>query len=218
MAWPLWPKSKVEYHSTPQGILTESGIWYRTTIDLLNEYAGALFEREPLELHLARSDIWIRSPHTLSIWILAFGIMVYQPWKLAIAIPVFFLVWQILSPALVTRRMSFLLRVLDAVLLQAILYAGTMSVLAMSGQYGAVAVGIGGFVCFRWGILTHLTRPIVVRCWKAMYKLPVPDHILRAFMIRSALKCGINLAGFEEIEQSVIENMFRKKTSGRRKS
>ena len=211
MAWPLWPKSRVEYYNTPQGILTESGIWYRTTVDLLNEYAGELFEREPLELHLARSDTWIRSPHTLSLWLLALGILYYHPWKLVVAIPLFFLVWQIVAPALVSRTAISLLRVLDAVILQAVLYAGVMSVLALFGQYESLAVGLIGFICLRWGILTYLTRPIVVRCWKTMYKLPVPDHILRAFMIRSALRNGINLAGFEEIEQNVIDNMFKKK-------
>ena len=211
MAWPLWPKSRVEYYNTPQGILTESGIWYRTTVDLLNEYAGELFEREPLELHLARSDAWIRSPHTLSLWLLALGILYYHLWQLAVAIPLFFLVWQIVAPALVSRTAISLLRVLDAVILQAVLYAGVMSVLALSGQYESLAVGLIGFICLRWGILTYLTRPIVVRCWKTMYKLPVPDHILRAFMIRSALRNGINLAGFEEIEQNVFKNMFKKR-------
>ena len=211
MAWPLWPKSRVEYYNTPQGILTESGIWYRTTVDLLNEYAGELFEREPLAMHLARSDTWIRSPHTLSLWLLALGILYYHPLQLVVAIPFFFLLWQIVAPALVSRTAIFLLRVLDAVILQAVLYAGVMSVLALSGQYESVAVGLVGFICLRWGILTYLTRPIVVRCWKIMYKLPVPDHILRAFMIRSALRHGINLAGFEEIEQNVIDNMFKKK-------
>ena len=211
MAWPLWPKSRVEYYNTPQGILTESGIWYRTTVDLLNEYAGELFEREPLELHLARSDTWIRSPHTLSLWLLAPGILYYHPWQLVVAIPLFFLVWQIVAPALVSRTAVSLLSVLDAVILQAVLYAGVMSVLALSGQYESLAVGLIGFICLRWGILTYLTRPIVVRCWKTMYKLPVPDHILRAFMVRSALRNGINLAGFEEIEQNVIDNMFKRK-------
>ena len=212
MVWPLWLKSKVIYHSTPQGILTESRIWYRTTVDLLNEYAGELFEREPLEFHLARSDMWIRSPHTLSLWLLALGVMYYHPWKLAVTVPLFFLVWQIVAPALVNRTMASLLRVLDAAILQAVLYAGTMSMLALDGQYGSLAVGLVGFICFRWGILTYLTRPVVVRCWKIMYKLPVPDHILRAFLIRSALKHGINLAGFGEIEQGIIENMFKERS------
>ncbi len=210
MAWPLWPKSRVEYYNTPQGILTESGVWYRTTVDLLNEYAGELFERESLGLHLARSDTWIRSPHTLSIWLLALGIMYYQPWQLIVAIPLFFLLWQIVGPALVNRTITSIMRFMDAVILQAALYAGTMSILAMSGQYESVLIGLVGFICLRWGILTYLTRPVVVRCWEVMYKLPAPDHILRAFMIRSALRHGINLAGFEEIEKNVINNVFKK--------
>lgn len=213
MVWPLWPKSEIEYHNTSQGILTESGIWYRTTVDLLDEYAGELFEREALGVHLARSDTWIRSPHTLSLWLLALGLMVYNPWQLAIAVPGFFLIWQIIAPALVNRSLSPYLRLLDAALLQAILYATIMSVLAMSGQYLAVAVGLVGFVCIRWGVLTYLMRPFVARCWKSFYKLPASDHVLRAFMIRSALRYGINLTEFKKIEQSIIANILKKKMS-----
>ena len=217
MAWPLWPKNTVKYHDTPQGILTESGIWYGTTVNLLNEYAAEVFEREPIEAHLARADTWIRSPHTLSAWLLALGLIYYDPWQIAVVVLGFFLGWQILAAALVNRGVSTLLRILDAVLMQAILYAGTMSILAMTGRYQAVAVGLIGFICFRWGILSYLMRPLIIRCWKAMYRLPVPDHILRAFIVRSALRHGINLADFADIEQEIIQNVFKKKAPRGRK-
>ncbi|MCY4205022.1 MAG: hypothetical protein OXE92_04765 [Bacteroidetes bacterium] len=211
MGWPLWPKSKVQYYDTPQGLLTESGTWYRTTIDLLNEYAAKLFEHEPLEVLLARSDTWLRSSHTLSLWLLGLGVLYYNPWQLAIVVPCFFLVWQIVCPALVSRRFSPLLRVMDAVVLQAILYAGTMTSLAISSQYQALVVGLGGFIFIRWGVLAYIMRPLVTRCWKVMYKLPASDHILRAFIVRSALNQGIVLSDFKDIEQNIIQNMLKKK-------
>jgi len=216
MSWPLWPKTKVEYHDTPHGILTESGVWYRTTIDLLNEYAAELFEREPLEVCLARSDTWLRSPHTLSLWLLALGILYYNPWHLAIAVSIFFLIWQIICPALVNQSFSPFLRAMDAVLSQAILYAGTMSTLAMSGRYQALVVGLTGFVCIRWGVLTYVVRPLVSRCWKTIYKLPAPDYILRSFIIRGALRHGITLSNFENIERSIIQHMLRKERKKKR--
>ena len=217
MAWPLWPKNTVIYRDTPQGILTESGVWYRTTVALLNEYAANVFEREPIEIHLARADTWIRSPHTLSAWLLALGLLYYAPWQVTVVVLIFFPVWQIVAPALVNRGISPLLRVLDAVLMQAILYAATMSILAMTGQYQAVAVGLIGFVCLRWGVLSFLMRPLIIRCWKAMYKLPVPDHILRAFIVRSALRYGVNLANFADIEQKIVQHVFKKKAPRGRK-
>lgn len=212
MSWPLWPKSRVKYHNTPQGILTESGIWYKTTVDLLNDYASELFEREPLELHLAFSDAWLRSPHTLSLWIMALGIMYLDPWQIALSVLLFFPAWQIIAPSLVSRNFTPILKIFDAVLLQAILYATTMSLLAMSGQYDALVIGLIGFVIFRWGVLTYLMRPVVSRCWKIMYTLPVPDHILRSYIIRGALRHGITLKDFESIEQSIVENIINKKS------
>ncbi len=216
MRWPLWPKSAVKYHNTPQGILTESGIWYKTTVDHLNEYAAELFEREPIEVQLALADTWLRSPHTLSLWILAIGVVYFNPWQVAITVVIFFMIWQIIAPSLVSRNFSLILRIFDAVLLQALLYATTMSLLAMSGKYHAVSVGLIGFVLLRWGVLIYLIRPVVSRCWNAMYRLPVPDHILRSFIIRGALRQGIRLSGFRDIEQSIVQDVLRKKANGRR--
>ncbi len=213
MGWPLWPKNKVEYLNTPQGIFTESGIWYRTTVDLLLEYAEELFERIPIEVHLARSDTWIRSPQTLSLWILALGGLLCPPWQLSVTVLGFYFLWQIVAPALVNLHLYPLLRILDSVLLQAVLYATAMSVLAMSGQYTNVIIGLIGFICIRWGILSFLMRPLVNRCWKTLYKLSAPDHTLRAFIIRSALQNGILLANFQEIEDSIIQTMFKNKSS-----
>jgi len=211
MAWPIWPKRTVEYHNTPQGILTESGVWYKTTVQHLNEYAEELFEREPLEVQLALADTWIRSPRTLSLWLLPCGILYFDPSQWGVIVVSFFLIWQIIAPAMVNRRLSLLLKLLDAVLMQAILYATTMSVLAMSGQYHALSVGLVGLIVFRWGVLGYLTRPIVTRCWKTMYILPAPDHVLRAFIVRGALRYGITLVDFEDIEQKIVEKMSKKK-------
>ena len=210
MAWPLWPKTSVKFHDTPHGILTESGVWYRTTVELLNEYAAELFEIEPLEKHLAYSDTWIRSPHTLSVWLLALGVVMYNPWQSLAVVAFIFLGWQIVAPALVSRSLSPLLRILDAVLLQAILYAALMSMLAMSGKFQSLAAGLLGFICLRWGILTYLMRPLVSRCWRKMFKLPIPDYILRAFIIRGALKKGVVLADFEGIEQRISQYFLKK--------
>ncbi len=213
MAWPIWPKKTVEYHSTPQGILTESGVWYKTTIQHLNDYAGDLFDQEPLDVYLALADTWIRSPYTISLWLLPFGILSYDLFQWSVIVLSFFLIWQIIAPALVNRTLSPLLKLLDAVLMQALLYAVTMSILAMSGRYDALAVGLLGFILFRWGILSYLTRPIVTFCWKTMYTLPAPDHILRAFIIRGALRNGITLADFEDIERKVAEQITKKKST-----
>jgi len=218
MRWPLWPKNRVKFHNTPQGILTESGIWYKTTVDLLNEYASDLFDREPIEIQLALADTWLRSPNTLSLWFMAIGIIYFDPWKVAVAVVLFFLIWQIIAPSLVSRNLSPIMKIFDAVLLQAMLYATVMSLLAMSGQFDAVAVGLIGFILLRWGILTYLLRPVVSRCWKAMYTLPAPDHVLRSFIIRGALRQGIGLMDFQEIERSILQNILKKKIHRREDS
>ncbi len=210
MAWPLWPKSKIEFLNTPQGIITESGIWYQTTVDLLFEYAGELLERIPVEVHLARSDTWVRSPQTLSLWLLALGIVFYPPWLLSVVVLGFYLLWQIVAPAVVSLRLSPLLRILDSVFLQAVLYAATMSFLAISGNYTGVIIGLVGFLCLRWGVLSFLMRPLVHRCWNMLYQLPAPDHTLRAFIIRSALHNGVLLDDFKSIEESIIQTIQKK--------
>ena len=210
MKWIGWPSSVANFVDTPNGILTDSGNWYRTRVQLLRDYAGPVLEHEPLERLLAQSDAWLRTPRSLAVWLLPPFLVGMPPVQAALAMLCVFFIWQALGPSFVSRRVLPIMRALDAVALQALWYAWMMTQFARSAEYSALAVGLGGFVCLRWGVIGYIMRPVVKWLWSALYRMPVADQVLRAFIVRAALHHGITLADFANMEQEILQHLSRK--------
>ncbi|MDE2732077.1 MAG: hypothetical protein OXM02_01095 [Bacteroidota bacterium] len=205
-----WPKREAAYVDTPKGIFTDAGYWYRTRESMLINYAEEVFERETLGCLLAKSDSWLRSPETLALWLLPALLIAAGPIQAVLTTLGFYLVWKIVSPAVVSRRLLPLVRLLETVLLQALWYVWVMVEAARAGQYVVLAIGLSGFIVIRWGILSYLMRPVIKWLWQSMYRMPVADHVLRAFIIRSALRHGITLRDFADTERQIAEYLSRK--------
>lgn len=210
MKWLGWPKREAAYVDTPKGIFTESGYWYRTRESMLEDYAREVFEHEPIGRLLSKSDSWLRSPETLTLWAIPVLLLTVAPLQAIIAALGFYLVWKTVSPAIVSRIALPAVRMLETVLLQALLYLWAMVSVARSEQYLALVIGLGGFIFLRWGILSYLMRPVVKWLWQSMYRMPVADHVLRAFIIRAALHHGITLSDFADTERQIAEFLGRK--------
>ena len=210
MKWLGWPGREVRFADTPRGILTETHNWYHTREQLLHDYAGSVLEHEPLGRLLAQSDTWLRSPLSLAVWLLPLLLTGMPPVQAAMVVLVVYFCWQVMGPMFVSRFMLPFMRVLDTVLLQMLWYACMMTYLAQSGQFAALAVGVGSFVCLRWGVVAFVTRPAVQLLWGRMYRMPVTDHVLRACIVRAALHYGITLKDFAGIEQQIIQHLSRK--------
>ena len=210
MTWHFWPKRECTFVDTPKGILTDSGILYRTREHLVQQYAGAVLEHEPLGRLLARSDVWMRSAQSLAVWLLPILLYWRSALEAGLITVALYMVWTLVGPSLVSRTAAPLMRVLDAVSLQALWYVGWLSRAASDGAYTALIIGLAGFVSLRWGLIAFLARPLVNRLWGAMYRLPVPDHILRAYIIRAALHYSITLSDFAHMEQEVADTLRRR--------
>ena len=210
MKWLRRPDRRCTYVDTPQGIFTDALVWFRTREAWLDEYAGAVFERKPLHRCLADAMLWLRSAQTLALWLLPALLLTIGTWQAAVAVVVFFVAWQTLGPSLVNRTVIRMLRVLEQVILQALFYVGALSWLALSNHMVAVVTGLTGFVLLRWGVLRMVVRPLEKVLWGALYRLPVPDHVLRAVIVRAALHYRIMLADFAPIEESIVRNIRRR--------
>ena len=154
-----WPSRESTYVDTPKGIFTDSGYWYRTRESMLQDYAAEVFEHESVGRLLAKSDTWLRSPKTLTLWILPLLLVSVGPIQAVATTLGFYLVWKILSPSVVSRFLLPVIRLLEVVLLQALWYLWMMMRAAGAEQWTALAIGLGGFVILRWGILSYLMRP-----------------------------------------------------------
>ena len=210
MKFPRLHSAETTFVDTPEGIYTASGVWFRTREESLYAYAGPVFDREPLARLFMQAEVWLRSPMTLALWLLPLLLFMLSPLQAALAALVVYVGWESLGPSFVSRTVSGVFRVLDLVLLQALYFVLTLSILAAQEQLAALGVGLGGFILLRWSLVRMVTQPVVKRIWATLYKMPVPDQVLRSFIIRAALKYRVSLPELDRIEQEILENLKRK--------
>lgn len=205
MKWP-WSRPAREvpaYIDTPSGILSAGGVRYSTTKALLDEYAGPVFERVPLERLIAWAEGWLVSPPALAGLVLLMLLLV-SSWPIALVASILtYGAWAIAAPGMATPTGANALRWLGHPVVQGLLFIGGLSALAASGQIAETWAGIAGFVALRLGAVQAALRPIVTPVQDRLYALPIPDQTLRSVIVRTAVKRGVRLAGMNEIESSV---------------
>ncbi len=193
------------YVDGPAGLVTEAGTRFRTTEALLRDFAGPVFEIEPLDRLVRRADVWLRAPATLALWVLPASLLVAAPWLAAlVALGTYFL-GAMLAPAAPGRPLAAALAVLEKPLVQAPAYLVVLTWLGWGGEVAAVVVGLAGFVGFRLGLVPALLRPLTEAIHDRLYPLPAPDQTLRAVIVRSALRHGVALPELQRLERSARE-------------
>ncbi|MDX1740477.1 MAG: hypothetical protein R3178_04250, partial [Rhodothermales bacterium] len=184
-------------------IVTGNGTVYRSTEKSLREYAPGLLERVPLDKLVTDSDLWLRLPMDLSLWILPVGLWQGGPWLGATSMISVYVVSAVLSPAGVSLYAMPLVRFLDRVTLQALYFIVSLSVLAQNGRLPEMWTGVGGFVVLRWSLMSRALGPILDRATGRIFRMPVPDQVLRAVIIKYAIRFGVSIPSLSDIEEDV---------------
>ena len=188
---------------TGRFIVTGNGTMYHSTEESLDKYAPGLFERVPLDRIVGDSDLWLRLPMDLSLWILPVGLFQGGPWLGATGMVSVYIVSAVISPAGVSLFALPVLRVLDRVTLQAIYFIITLSILAQTGRFPELWTGVGGFVALRWSLLSRAASPVVTSAASRLYRMPVPDQVLRAVIVKYAIRFGVSIPTMSDIEHDV---------------
>lgn len=191
---------------TPSGIFTASGVWFHTTEEALRNYAAPVLDHVPLDRLIHWAEVWIRSPQIIALWGLPLLLVWMPPGLAALVALLLYLGWTVLSPAVASSTAAWIFDKLDVVVAQGAYYVLVLSYIAALDRYGAVGVGLAGFILLRWGLLKRAVHPLVRRGLRALYALPVSDQVLRAFIIRVALNYELSLPQLDAIEQRMIEN------------
>lgn len=197
------------YVDTPQGIFTAAGVWFRTTRKELEHYAGPVFEHESIERLIERSEVWLRSPQSLAVWLLPVFLWLIEPVPAGLATLTVYVGWKTLGPSLVNRTLGRVFEMLDPVWLQGAYYVGVLSYLAALGQIPDVWMGLAGFILLRWGIVERVTDLLVRIIWSTLYAMPINDQILRGFIIRAAMKYRVSLPQLDTLERRIIEKFSK---------
>lgn len=199
------------YLDTPRGIFSAGGHWFRTTEALLQEYAGPVFGKVPLSYLIQSADRWLDAPRTFALWVLPVQLLAATPPASAIAAVLIYAAGFMLGPAMVSRWGASLLGWLEKPGLQVALYTGAMSWLSVEDQFGAVAVGLVGFVLLRWRLVGWALDRGLSPLRNRLYPLPAPDQVLRTLVVRTAIRYGIALPELDRMEARLIESLRRNK-------
>ena len=201
------------YVDTPRGIFTAGGIWFGTREADLKEYAGELLEKAPLDFLIRQTELWLRFPQTVSLWLIPLLLFSLGIPETVLIVLSTYLVLESTGALLVNRLFSPFLRFMDHVGVQAGLYIITLSVLGASGFHMGVITGLLGFILFRWGLIEKLFKVLFQWFRQKFYPLPYPDQILKSLMIRYALYHRIDLPQLAEMEGDILRrlNRLRKK-------
>ncbi|NNF57471.1 MAG: hypothetical protein HKN04_04450 [Rhodothermaceae bacterium] len=190
------------YLDTPTGIVTTAGTRFRTTEGLLHEFAGPVFAQEPLERLIRHAEAWLRGGVALALCVLLLGVLWVPAWLAGLLAVLTYTVWEGVAPSAPSVAGARLLRVVEHPLVQGVPYVIVLSLLGMAGRIDAVVVGLLGFVGFRLGAIQALLRPLLDPLRARLFPLPVPDQVLRAFIVRAALRHGVALTELTQLEQS----------------
>jgi len=191
------------YLDTPGGLISASGVHFRTTRALLEQFAGPVLEKVSLDTLLERAEVWLRSGQTVALWVLALLLFVLPPVGAALAALTVYLGWETLGLSFVSRRLVAVFRVLEKPFVQAVLYVAVLSYLGSEGHAGAVGVGLAGFVLIRWRVLPLALKPVLRLLRRPLYTLPPPDQVLRAFVLRAALRHNVDLPELEQLKRDL---------------
>ncbi len=180
---------------------------------MLEAYAGPVLAREPLPRLIEGATVWLRSPQTLTLWLLP--LLLWQlpaGWAALLALLIY-VAWQGMAPGLVNRAVLLLFRQLERVSFQAIYYVVILSLFAERGDTAAVVIGLAGFIALRWQLLDRIVNPLVRRLWAVLFPLPVPDQVLRSLILRTALKYRLPIPEIDRMERQLLNLWNYKRTS-----
>ncbi len=188
---------------TPQGLVSPHGVHFRTTRALLEDFAGPVLKIVSLPTLIDRAEVWLRSGPAITLWALAMLLLFVPPLWAGIGALFVYLGWETFSPLWASRWLVGLLRGLENPIVQAVLYVAVLSALGVRGEVGAVGVGLAGFVLVRWGMIPWLLRPVLKALRRPLYTLPVADQVLRAFVLRAALRHNVALPQLEALKRDL---------------
>lgn len=195
------------FADTPAGVFTAAGTWYRTREQDLQRFAAPALEAPDLTPLLRGADLLVGAPRTLVLWLVPLLLLVL-PWTwAAVWAVVLFALLTLTLPALATPPLVRLLRLLDPVVGQMLFYLFVLSLLAARGEFAALWMGLGLFVALRWGLLSTVLRPVADR----LYAPALADRVLRALIVRTALRRGVAMPEVAEMERSLLATLHHRR-------
>lgn len=198
---------------TPAGIVTLDGGRFHTTEEDLRAFGPDVVDRYGMDALLKMASTWHQLPTTKGLLVLVALLPSVSLWQAIVAALAVWLFTSVVSPSTVFLSAINPLQWVSHPVVQGLLYVLVLSILAASGRLTAVAVGLIGFIVFRWQLLDRLGARLVAALRKPLSPLPAQDAILRNLIVRAALKHGYSVGGTDAMQRRVIEIMNYRRSS-----
>ncbi|MDZ4701580.1 MAG: hypothetical protein SH809_17850 [Rhodothermales bacterium] len=202
--------AQTAFVDTPEGIFTADGLWFRVTEVELQAYAGPLLAHVSLTELMARAGRWMLAGQTIGIWAAAGFLLTLPALPATLLTLLVFLLVQCFRPILLSIWFDPVLRILQAVPAQMLVYIVALSAFGIAGAYVKLVLGIAFFVALRWRMLEKMAKPIVQAITRSLYPLPVADQVLRSTILRAALKHRVSLPELDRIEKRIEHLLGRR--------
>jgi hypothetical protein len=161
-----------------------------------------VFAHEPLGALVRRAEVWVRAPATLALLALPIFLLGLPWWAAGLLALALYASAALALPAGPSRWAGGVLAVLERPLFQGVFYVLVLSWLGLGGEIAAVIVGLAGFVGFRLGAVQAAMAPLLAPAHARLYPLPPNDQVLRAHVVRAALRHGVRLPELARLERS----------------
>jgi hypothetical protein len=193
---------------TELGIVTRNRDWFHITSSHIEQYAPGLLKAVTLETLIRDAEAWIRSTDSLSLLLLLGLLFFVNPWVAVAVALAFHWVWYNYKSGFVTRGVGKLLAFINSDGFIMITAFVALSLLGVSGQTVAAAVGIIFFFLMKLGVLKM--------GWNALAKdykdtITLNDRVLKMVIIKYAVHEDVAPSEVQDMEQRIKDAALRLK-------
>jgi len=209
------PQTDFPYLDTPAGIIIPKGHMFHTTENLLQKYAGPLFEHYPVGKMLEKAAVWIESTDGIGI-ILSLVLLWWLPVIPAVILAfTLSLLWHFNISAVAGPGLSWMMKLISNDFFQLLIAIFPLSWFGMQGMYFHLLAGILLFVFFKFGWIRMLAEKLKER--GTPEDAPgLNDKVLNMLITRYAIKEGITLPNVRKMESEMMAAMQKSQEQRKR--
>jgi len=194
---------------TEQGIFTQDGHWYHITRQEIEEYVPGLLDIYNLEDLLKEAGYWASSTASISLFI--YVTLIFLPvysWIAAILALAFYIFWYFQKSAFVYPGLKWIIGFISNT---GFVYLGMGMALTYFGINGFYTEAVFGFILF-FLLKVGLLKLLIDRLFTEK-SLMLQDRVFNMILIRRAMKEGIKTHRIEQMEDELLNNIYKKNTN-----
>jgi len=197
-----------ETMETEQGIFTQDGHWYHITREEIEQYVPGLLDINRLEEMLKEAGYWASSTASISLFLyVALVFLSVNTWFAAILALAFYVFWYFNKSAFVYPELKWIVAFISN---NGFVYLGMGIALTYFGINGFYTEAILGF-CLFFLLKVGLLKLLIDRFFTKK-SLMLQDRVFNMILIRRAMKEGLKVHRIREMEDELLNNIYKKNT------